>query len=88
MKKINKVTFTLNKKNKVKTKILEYNKSIYWKIILRVGIYGDLISEGYEDYNLKMDELIRISSKLFKSVSRLLHSKWNFNFIRFLIKIS
>jgi len=45
------------------------------KKILKVGIYGYLISEGHEDYNLKMDELIRISSKLFKSVSRLLHSK-------------
>ena len=66
MKKDN---FTLIEKNKVKNdKSLYIIRAVIVKI-LSAGIYDVLISEDYKDYNLKKDELCRISSELFKSVS-------------------
>ena len=66
MKKDN---FTLIEKNKVKNDKSLYIIRAFIVKILSAGIYDVLISEDYKDYNLKKDELCRISSELFKSVS-------------------
>ena len=69
VKKMKKDNYTLIEKNKVKNdKSLYIIRAVIVKI-LSAGIYDVLISEDYKDYNLKKDELCRISSELFKSVS-------------------
>ena len=55
-------------KNKVKSKNLIYN---IYAVIIRVhkaGIFDVLIKNDYEDYNLKINDICRISSYLFKKI--------------------
>ena len=57
------------KKNKVKNETAIYMiRGIIVKI-LSAGIYDVLISEDYENYNLKKNDICRMSSDVFKVVS-------------------
>ena len=69
VKKIKKDNIKLIEKNKVKNEKSFYLIRASIVKILSAGIYDILISDDYEEYNLKKDEICRLSSDLFKSVS-------------------
>ena len=69
VKKIKKDNIKLIEKNKVKNEKSLYLIRASIVKILSAGIYDVLISDDYEEYNLKKDEICRLSSDLFKSVS-------------------
>ena len=68
VKRNKKDNFLLIEKNKVKKEKALYNICGVIVNILSAGIYDVLISDNYENYNLKKNDKCRLSSDLFKVV--------------------
>ena len=68
IKKNKKNNLVVTEKNKVKLKNQIYNILGEVVRIHNPGIYDILINKNYEDYNLKVNDICRISSDLFKVI--------------------
>ena len=69
VKRCKKENLVLIEKNKVKSNNLLYNICAVIVRIHNAGIYDALIKKDYIDYNLKCNDICRISSDSFKKVS-------------------
>ena len=69
VKRSKKDNLVVIEKNKVKSNNLIYNICAFIVHIHSAGIYDALIKKDYIDFNLKCNDICRISCDLFKKVS-------------------
>lgn len=68
VKRNKKDTFNVVEKNKMEKENSIYNICEIFIKVLSAGIYDDLISKDYDNYNLKENDIYRLSSEIFKFV--------------------